>query len=206
MSRIFNLIDQKAASQVTQKSLDAAQSAIAIDCALYLKLAELFSSKIDPINRAADLKKLAKGVALIHMGYLPTRPNTCPFCIQFSGDDSCKGCGYAKTHGGRCDQDNSAFRLFIEAFQGLGAAIYQDNDDPGLDLENGKSMLHEYIEKSIAIAEQMPEALSGESTFSFMERKAYFLNQAALILPISLFSRDVREKHQLVLERLKDYW
>ena len=41
-----------------------------------------------------------------------------------------QGCGYAATHG-RCDADDSAFSLFIEAFQELGRVIYQDTGELG---------------------------------------------------------------------------
>jgi hypothetical protein len=197
---------ERATSTIAPQSLLAARSAVATDCALYIRWAEALSEKVDSIKRAADLKKLAKAVALVHLGYLPTRPNTCPFCIQYAGDLACRGCGYAKTHGGRCDQDTSAFRLFIGAFQDLGSAIYQDNDLPDIDLKEGKSMLHDYIEKSIGAARRMPGALGRGSTLKFMEAKALFLKQAALLLPICLFSKEVREKHHRVLEMLKDYW
>ena len=70
-------------------------------------------------SEPAELHKFARALSLTLLGHLPTRPGTCPFCIQYDRDQACTGCGYAATHG-RCDAEDSAFSLFIEAFQELG--------------------------------------------------------------------------------------
>lgn len=78
--------------------------------------------------------------ALTMLGQLPTRPETCPFCLQYGSDPSCRGCGYALSHS-RCDSDASAFSLFIEAFQELGKAIYQDVEGPQPDPLEARKLL-----------------------------------------------------------------
>lgn len=211
---------KEAACAITSDSLDAAKKAIIIECSEYISWAGLMRPKIEGIACASDKKKLARALTLTMLGHLPTKPITCPFCIQYSGDKTCKGCGYALTHGGRCDEDTSAFSCFIEAFQELGKAVLQDQDDGKilldnqirldgeilLDLEQGKQMLREFIDCSIGKARQILEDLPAASTDQLMEVKALYLDQMICLIPLRFFSHPVRNKHKKVREALKDYW
>ncbi len=135
---------EEAASAIDAASLDAARSAIAEGCEEWLDCSKLFSERLETVTSQA-LHKFARAVALTMLGQLPTRPGTCPFCLQYGSDRCCRGCGYALTHG-RCDSDASAFSLFIEAFQELGKAIYQDIEGPPIDpLKRGKCSVHPFV-------------------------------------------------------------
>jgi hypothetical protein len=199
---------EKASLSISSESLQEAKKAISIDCAEYLKWARLLAEKWEGISSDMDKKKFAKALALTMLGSLPTKPITCPFCIQYSGDQTCKGCGYALTHGGRCDEETSTFKQFIEAFQDLGKAILQDHDtyEPSLDAEEGLRMLQKSIDSSIIKAEQMVQDLPDASTNQLMEIKVRYLDQMICLIPLLFFSDEVQNEYTKVRERLKDYW
>jgi hypothetical protein len=199
---------EKASRTISSESLQEAKKAISIDCAEYLKWARLLAEKLKGFSSDKDQKKFAKALALTILGYLPTKPITCPFCIQCSGDRTCKGCGYALTHGGRCDEETSAFKGFIEAFHDLGKAILQDHrtHELSLDAEEGLHMLRKSIDGSIMKAEQILEDLPDASTSQLMAIKARYLDQMICLIPLGFFSDEVQNEYTKVRERLKDYW
>jgi hypothetical protein len=199
---------EKASLTISSESLEEAKKAISIDCAEYLKWAKLLAERLKGISSDIDQKKFAKAMALTMLGYLPTKPITCPFCIQYSGDRTCKGCGYALTHGGRCDEETSAFKQFIEAFQDLGKAILQDHETHrlSLDAEERLQMLQKSINCSIMKAEQMIQDLPDASTNQLMEIKARYLDQMICLIPLCFFSDDVQNEYTNVRESLKNYW
>ena len=92
---------EAAASLITLESLDAANAAVIISCQEYLRRADLFSRRLATVE-PDQLHKFGRALALTILGHLPTRPGTCPFCIQYERSRSCEDCGYATTHG-RCD-------------------------------------------------------------------------------------------------------
>jgi len=147
------------------------------------------------------------------LGNLPTKPSTCPFCIQYGRDRSCQGCGYAQVHG-RCDRDDSSFSLFIEAFSELGKVIYQDVQDYQFEPVKSQKIIKSWLDDSTKAARKMLECIGSASTFSvsiisastFMERKAQYLDEMLSLIPMSLFSEDVAEKCRIVRENLLDYW
>jgi hypothetical protein len=205
----YSLRDLKEATfALTSDSLSAAKKAIIIECREYLSWVGIMSPKIEGIAWAPNQKTLAKALMLTMLGHLPTKPITCPFCIQYSGDKTCMGCGYAMTHGGRCDEDTSAFIRFIEAFHELGKAIYQDQDDSERipNIEEGKQMLLEFVDCSAAKTRQMLEDLPDASADRFMEIKALYLDQMICLIPSRFFSNVVKNEHQKVVKALKDYW
>ena len=199
---------EKASLTISSESLEEAKKAISIDCAEYLKWARLLDERLEGISSGMDQEKFAKALALTMLGALPTKPITCPFCIQYSSDRTCKGCGYALTHGGRCDEETSAFKRFIEAFQDLGKAILQDHEthDLLLDAEEGLQMLQKSIDGSIVKAEQMIQDLPDASTNQLMEIKARYVDQMICLIPLCFFSDDVQNEYTKVRERLKEYW
>lgn len=202
---------EAAAKDIDPASLQAAKAAIAINCREYLRWADLFSSRLETIV-PEELHKFARALSLTLLGYLPTRPATCPFCIQYGHDKSCKGCGYSATHG-RCDADDSAFSLFIESFQELGRLIYQDTtasqsacfpvETKRLETER---LLFALLQASQELAREMQEDLPSLSTLELMRQKQIYIDRMILQLPLCLFSEDVQKQLCILQYRLKGYW
>jgi hypothetical protein len=186
--------------------LETAKVAVAEGCDEYIRWAALFSKRLGSINQS-EFHRFARALALVMLGNLPTRPATCPFCIQYGQDRRCQGCGYAATHG-RCDSDDSSFSLFIEAFQELGKAIYQDVQD--LQSRPADSqIIKTWLDDSAKASRKMKEGIrpaSSVSTFSFMEQKAYYLDEMLCLIPVNLFSKEIDENCRMVRKRLLDYW
>jgi hypothetical protein len=195
---------EAAASLITLESLDAANAAVIISCQEYLRRADLFSRRL-PTVRPEELHKFARALALTILGHLPTRPGTCPFCIQYGRSQSCQGCGYAGTHG-RCDADASSFSLFIEAFQELGWAIYQDTGKLNCHPDKAGRQLGASIQVSCDLAMQMIESLPSNSALELMEQKAWYLDQMIRVLPMALMDQEVEERRLLVQKALLNYW
>jgi len=195
---------EAAASLITLESLDAANAAVIISCQEYLRRADLFSRRLATV-RPEELHKFGRALALTMLGHLPTRPGTCPFCIQYGRSQSCQGCGYAGTHG-RCDADDSSFSLFIEAFQELGRAIYQDTGKLNCHPDEAGRLLCASIQVSRDLAMQMIENLPSNSALELMERKARYLDQMIRVLPMALMDPDVEERRRLVQKALLNYW
>jgi hypothetical protein len=195
---------EAAASLIDTWSLDAARAAVIITCQEYLGWADLFQRRLESVE-PDRLHKFARALALTLLGHLPTRPGTCPFCIQYGKSQSCQGCGYAATHG-RCDCSDSSFSLFIEAFQELGRAIYQDTGQLGCPADDARRRLNDSIQGSSDLARQMMEDLSSATALALMERKAWYLDQMIRLLPLELLDREAEEKRRLVHETLSNYW
>ncbi len=195
---------EAAASLITIESLDAANDAVVTCCQEYLRRADLFSRRLATVE-PDQLHKFGRALALTILGHLPTRPGTCPFCIQYGRSRSCEGCGYAATHG-RCDCNDSSFSLFIEAFQELGRAIYQDTGKLNCHPDEAGRQLCSSIQVSRDLAMQMIENLPSDSALELMERKAWYLDQMIRVLPIALMDPEVEEKRRLVQKALQNYW
>lgn len=195
---------ETAASAITLESLDAAKKAIALNCEEHLRYLALFQERLEVV-RLSELHKFARALSLMTLGHLPTRPETCPFCIQYGLDRECRGCGYAATHG-RCDAEDSAFSLFIEAFQELGWAIYQDIAGPNCPPSEARKLLYDSICESIDAASRMLEDLPSACALQLMERKASYIDHMVANLPLILLSEDVRESCRCVREALGNYW
>ena len=195
---------EAAAEAIDSASLQAAKAAVVACCEEYVRWADLFSSRLETVN-PSDLHKFARAFSLTLLGHLPTRPVTCPFCIQYGHDKSCTGCGYAATHG-RCDAENSAFSLFIEAFQELGRVVYQDTEgrsaDPGL----AEKRLCHSLQISKNRAKRMMEEIKGCSALQLMEKKAQYIGEMIELLPYELLCIEVVERFHVAKERLKNYW
>ncbi|HQE97068.1 MAG TPA: hypothetical protein PKY20_02625, partial [Methanothrix sp.] len=136
---------------------------------------------------------------------LPTRPGTCPFCIQYGRDRSCTGCGYATTHG-RCDEDDSAFSLFIEAFQELGRAVYQDMERSKCSSDDARRQLLDSIRASCEATRKLQEELSVADASQLMEIKADYIMDMIGFIPIAILSHEVSERCKKVAETLNNYW
>ncbi len=199
---------EAAARNINPASLQAAKSAVAACCAEYISWADLFSNRLESIE-PSELHKFARALSLTMLGHLPTRPGTCPFCIQYGIDRSCRGCGYALIHG-RCDSDDSAFSRFIEAFQDLGKAIYQDHDtgtgELRCDPAYARNKLMKAINSSVELAERMQQDLPQASALRLMELKACYLDEMMERIPEDLLSAEAREKLRAARDTLKNYW
>ena len=189
---------------ITHESLDAANNAVIINCQEYLRWADLFSRRQETVL-PEELHKFGRALALTILGHLPTRPGTCPFCIQYERSQSCEGCGYARTHG-RCDCNDSTFSIFIEAFQELGRAIYQDAGELNCHPDEARRSLSSSIQASRDLTIQMTGNLPSASALELMERKAWYLDQMIRLLPVALMDRVVEEKRILVQKALLNYW
>lgn len=197
---------ETAARKIDMASLQAAKAAMEINCRQYLRWADLFSRRLETIE-PEKLHQFARALSLTLLGHLPTRPATCPFCIQYGNDKSCKGCGYAAAHG-RCDADDSAFSLFIESFQELGGSIYQDQDAGRLigSCTQTKETLSAVLQASREMTVGFQEDLPSLSTLQLMRRKQMHISGMVLLLPASLFSEDVQRNISILLDRLRGYW
>ena len=192
------------AEAIEPAALQAAKDAIAASCAEHIRWADLFSRRLESLPDE-KLHQFARALALTMLGHLPTRPGTCPFCIQYGRDRACAGCGYAATHG-RCDEDNSAFNLFIEAFQELGRAIYQDTGGIDFSADEARHILLSCIQSSIEAVLQMEQALASASTQDLMQLKAKHMGKIVDLVPVQLLSQEVAIRRQKVKPALRNYW
>ena len=193
-----------AAEAIDPAALQTAKDAIAASCAEHIRWADLFSSRLEGLPDE-KLHQFARALALTMLGHLPTRPGTCPFCIQYGRDRACAGCGYAATHG-RCDEDDSAFSLFIEAFQELGRAIYQDTGRMCFSADEARHILPSCIQSSIEAVLQMEQALASASTLDLMQLKAKHMGKIVDLIPVQLLSQEVAIRRQKVKSSLRNYW
>jgi len=195
---------EEAAAAIYAASLDIAKEAIVTGCNEQIFWLDLFSRKLESVE-PSERHKFARALSLTLLGHLPTRPGTCPFCVQYGQSRSCQGCGYAATHG-RCDSDQSAFSLFIEAFSELGRAIYQDTGGLNCRPDEAQRILENFIRSSRRLAGEMIEEIDSLSALELMERKARYLEQMIDILPREIFGSEVRERWRQVKRALQDYW
>ncbi len=195
---------EEAAASIKPESLDMARKAVRAVCQEQIFWLGLFRRRLNDVE-PESLNKFARAFSLTMLGHLPTRPESCPFCLQYGKSRSCEGCGYAATHG-RCDSDQSAFSLFIEAFSELGRAIYQDTGGLCCHPDEARQILDRCISSSCSQAGEMMEDIATLSARELMERKARYLEQMIGILPVGLFGPEVTERWRQVKRALLDYW
>ena len=193
-----------ATSTITEMALESARSALEFGCREYLHWAELFAERLEKVDDT-ELQKFARAFSLCLLGQLPTRPETCPFCMQYGKDRSCIGCGYALTHG-NCEAENSAFSQFIEAFQEFGKAIYQETGKLCYSPESTRRSLERTIHASSEASREMLKEIEKASALSFMELKAHYIDRMLSLIPRDLFSDEIDLKYSFVKEKVKDYW
>jgi len=195
---------QSAAEAIAPAALQEAKDAIAASCAEQIRWAGLFSCRLESLPDE-KLHQFARALALTMLGHLPTRPGTCPFCIQYGRDRACAGCGYAATHG-RCDSEDSAFSVFIEAFQELGRVIYQDTGEIGCSAEQARQKLYSCIRASTRLALRMEQSLICANTQDLMQLKADHIRAMVELIPAPLLSQEVALRLQTVKKALGNYW
>jgi hypothetical protein len=195
---------EAAASRISIETLESTRSAIVSCCNEYIRLSELFAAMLEKVPEF-ELHKFARAFFLCLLGYLPIRPETCPFCRQYGNNRSCNGCDYAITHG-RCDSEDSAFSLFIEAFQELGKAIYQETERLRCPPEMARLTLETSIINSSETSKDMLKELERASAFGLMKLKAQYIDRTICLIPQDIFSEEISKKCIEVRKKLKDYW
>ncbi len=125
----------------------------------------------------------------------PPGPGHALFASSTEEAGAARAAAMPATHG-RCDCDDSSFSLFIEAFQELGRAIYQDTGKLNCPPDEAGRQLCVSIQVSRDLAMQMIENLPSGSALELMERKAWYLDQMIRILPMALMDREVEEKRR----------
>lgn len=164
---------------------------------------------MDKVQNSHDIVKFSRALAMYQLAHLPTRPQTCPFCVQHSEGNRCEGCGYALTHGGKCDAETSAFGQFIEAVYDLAGVIHglQDGKEPKIDADEGRDLLKQSIRGSRVATKSLIEALPWASTDQFMVIKARYIEEILKEIPSDLMASDeVDVALRYVLDKLKGYW
>ncbi len=195
---------EAAAASIDAASLDMARKGVNMGCQELIYWLELLSCRLENVP-PEKLHKFARAFSLLLLGHLPTRPETCPFCVQYGKSQSCQGCGYAATHG-RCDSDQSSFSLFIEAFSELGRAIHQDTGGLNCHPDDARQSLECSIRSSRLLAAEMMEDIDYLCTRELMERKARYLGQMIDLLPKDLFGPEIMESWRRVHGTLRNYW
>jgi hypothetical protein len=195
---------RRAAEGIAPECLEKAKEAIRLRCQEYL---EQVPAMVEALERAepARLGKLARALALLQLGSLPVRPETCPFCLQYGGDRSCTGCGYAATHG-RCDDPDSAFSRFIEAYQELGQGIFQDRAEEIAVPPGTKEILLDALEGSVAAVEEMLGDLPWVGAYELMALKKGYLRKRIFLVYVEGMDQRIKEDKKDLLQKLERYW
>jgi hypothetical protein len=198
---------EDAAATIEPGSLEKAKAAILSRCEEYLAVLERMGEALElKVHTADDERRFAKALAMYQLAYLPTRPETCPFCVQHSGGERCEGCGYALTHGGRCDADTSSFGRLIESAHELAGLIYLIAGDAVFGACRGRRLLRRSIQASRTATRDLMKDLPDASAFRLMEIKAEYIVSILGLIPVELIDPSVKEKRAEVVERAGRYW
>lgn len=211
-----------AANGVSQAALSRAIEGIHLRCEEMIEnLRVLERSFLTKTNDVEMLGKMVSITSLYILGYLPVRPDTCPFCQEFA-DARCHECGYAKTHGGICNTDGSIFVRFIESLQEIGfslvrpfsldPAFYGQPDETEIKLDEVSSSILSLIKGSIEVTESFEEMLERldpnreGSVRKLMEIKARYIRDMIELLPLDYLSNDVVIIQKELLRYVDLYW
>jgi len=198
---------EDAAATIEPESLENAKAAILSRCEEYLAVLERMDAALElKAHTADDERRFARALAMYQLAYLPTRPETCPFCVQHSGGERCEGCGYALTHGGRCDADTSSFGRFIESAHELAGLIYLVQGDAVFEAGRGRRLLRRSIEASLTATRDLMKDLPDASAFRLMEIKAEYIVSILGLIPVELIDPRAEDKRAEVVERAGRYW
>lgn len=201
---------ERASASIDPRSLEEAKGAIAVGCQLVLNRLERLERGLAKVRTAQDISRFSRALSMYLLASLPLRPETCPFCVQNVGGNRCLGCGYAETHGGRCDAETSAFGQLVEAVIDLAGVIHEIRDDPhisGLDLDEGRLRLKSSIEGSRVAAEVLLAAIAASSVSDLMVAKRDYIEAILDALPVDIIvSPEVERSLEDVRAKLKRYW
>jgi len=201
---------ERAAASIDGDSLDGAKGAIAARCRIFLKQLDLLDGGLEKVRTAGDGRRFALALSMFLLASLPLRPETCPFCVQHSGGNRCEGCGYAETHGGRCDAETSAFGQLAEAVDDLAGLLHRlrtDGDAGAVDPEDARNKLKTSIARSREAAERLLAGIAGADVGELMAAKRAYIGAILDALPAGIVgSRKVDEPLEGVREKLARYW
>ncbi|KUK97541.1 MAG: hypothetical protein QM433_10095 [Euryarchaeota archaeon] len=199
-----------AAASIDPSSLEEAKGAIVAGCRLFLERLDRLEGGLVRVRTAEDVNRFSRALSMYLLASLPLKSETCPFCIQHSGGNRCQGCGYAKTHGGRCDADASAFGQLIEAVYKLAEDLHKIRDDTsvfGINLDMGRERLKASIGGSREAAEMLMVAIPEAAVSELMEAKRGYIEAVLKALPADLIgSLEVEMSLEEVLAKLEGYW
>jgi hypothetical protein len=200
----------RAAATIEAQNLEEARRAIAVGCRLFLKRLDRLEAGLENVRTARDAGRFALATSMYLLASLPLKPETCPFCVQNVGGNRCEGCGYAETHGGRCDAETSAFGQLIEAVYDLAGEIHEIREDPpfaSLDPDEGRERLENSIRRSREAAEALLAEISEAGVSELMVAKGDYIEQILGALPMDFIaSPEVERSLEDVRAKLKRYW
>lgn len=201
---------ERAAASIDGVSLEEAKGAIAARCRIFLRQLDLLEGGLDRVNTAGEARRFALALSMFLLASLPLRPETCPFCVQHSGGCRCEGCGYAETHGGRCDADSSAFGHLTEAVDDLAGRLHRLRTDEGAgagDPTDAREGLRSSIARSREAAVRLLADVAGADVAGLMEAKRGYVEAILEAIPAGIIgSRKVDEPLEGVREKLDRYW
>jgi hypothetical protein len=201
---------ERAAATIDPSSLKEAKEAIAVGCQLFLKRLDRLEGGLVRVRSGEDVNRFSRALSMYLLASLPLKPEVCPFCVQHFGGNRCQGCGYAETHGGRCDADGSAFGQLIEAVVDLAGKIHEVRESPSLpaiDPDEARERLADSINRSREAAEELLAATSEAGVSGLMEAKRGYIEAILKALPADLIgSAEVFRSLEEVGAKLKRYW
>jgi hypothetical protein len=201
---------ERAAATIDSLSLKEAREAIAVGCQLFLKRLDRLEGGLMRVRSAQDVNRFSRALAMYLLASLPLKPETCPFCVQNVGGNRCQGCGYAETHGGRCDADASAFGQLVEAVIDLACVIHEIQEGPAvpaIDPDEAIERLKDSIDRSRKAARDLLAATSTASVSSLMEAKRGYIEAILKALPSDLIgSSEVFRSLKEAESKLVRYW
>jgi len=200
----------KAAATIDPESLEEAKGAIAVGCRLFLNRLDRLEAGLENVRTAQDAGRFALATSMYLLASLPLKPETCPFCVQHSGGNRCKGCGYAETHGGRCDADTSAFGQLVEAVYDLAGLIHEIREDlpvAGIDPDDGRKILKSSIERSRESSKILLVAILEAGVCELMAEKRDYIEAILKALPVNFMdSQEVEASLEDIKAKLVRYW
>ncbi len=200
----------RAAATIEAQNLEEARGAIAVSCQLFLKRLDRLETGHANVRTAQDAGRFARALSMYLLASLPLKPEACPFCVQHSGGNRCQCCGYAETHGGRCDAETSAFGQLVEAVIDLAGEIHAIRENPPagtVDPQVAKKGLAASIARSRKAAEDLLAAIEEDTVSGLMEAKRGYIEAILKALPVDLIgsSEVFRSLHE-VRAKLERYW
>ena len=201
---------ERAAATIDPRSLEKAKRAITVGCGESLKRLDRLEEGLKNVRTDRDASRFSRALSMYLLAFLPLRPETCPFCVQHSGGNRCQGCGYAETHGGRCDAETSAFGQLIESVYDLAGEVHKIRDDPPVakfDPDGSRMRLKGSIRRSRVATEILMAMIPESSISELMVAKRDYIENILDALPRDLMaSVEVETSLEDVREKLLRYW
>jgi hypothetical protein len=200
----------RAAATIDPRSLAEARGAVEVRCHIFLRRLELLEAGIEKVRTSGDVRRYSLALSMYLLASLPLKPEACPFCVQKGGGCRCEGCGYAETHGGRCDADSSAFGQLAEAVDDLAGLLHRlgtDADAGAADPKDARGGLRSSIDGSRDAAVRLLAEVAGADVAGLMEAKRGYIEAILEAIPTGIIgSGEVDESLEGVRGKLAGYW